>query len=152
MMGLPAARDAWESWESWPTCPSGRTSQVGMRCYGSVIGGWWGYGGCARQATDVLNDLAWWDGEGLWARLANESNSFAVIWEPVSRCRNADMVCWYHLAGYMLSDEMSPSSKLIFSYIFFIFYIFLIFLLLFSSQFVKAGNFPLPHLNPDDSG
>lgn len=37
-----------------------------------AAGGWWGFRGWAREATDAWNDLAWWNCRGLGARLMSK--------------------------------------------------------------------------------
>lgn len=64
--------------------PSRLAQPSGHALLWAAAGGWWGCRGWAREATDALNDLAWWDGEGLGARLASETKQFfSDMWAKV---------------------------------------------------------------------
>lgn len=64
--------------------PSRLAQPSGHALLWATAGGWLGCRGWAREATDALNDLAWWDSGGLGARLASKSKQFfSDMWATV---------------------------------------------------------------------
>lgn len=64
--------------------PSRLAQPSGHALLWAAAGGWWGCRGWAREATDALNDLAWWDSKGLGARLASKTKQFfSDMWASV---------------------------------------------------------------------
>lgn len=56
-----------------PLMPAQPSGHAPLR---ATVGGWWAFGGSAREATDASNDLAWWESKGLGARIVSKSKEF----------------------------------------------------------------------------